>query len=259
MGGMQSLAAAALYPDRVKRVVSISAAAKSHPYSIALRHTQRQVLMFDPMWNKGEYYEFQPPQVGMKLARQIATISYRSGPEWEKRFGRRRSNEDAPIGICPDFLIETYLDRQGERWCDVYDANSFIYISKAMDLFDISESNLLSYHRTRQALAHKHNLSEDASLPQITPQSSTVHEKESSQDLVAGLSRIQQPTLVLGVRSDILFPHWQQAEIADGLRDGGNNRVTYYELTGSYGHDTFLIDLVNVGAAVKGHLEHRVA
>lgn len=83
MGGMQSLAAASLFPDRVGKLVSISAAARSHPYSIAMRYAQRQVLMADPNWNKGNYYNGVIPHVGMKLARQIATVTYRSGPEWE--------------------------------------------------------------------------------------------------------------------------------------------------------------------------------
>jgi homoserine O-acetyltransferase len=74
-------------------------------------------------------------------------------------------------------------------------------------------------------------------------------------DLVQGLSTIRHPSLILGVQSDILFPYWQQKEIAECLRMGGNNDVTYYELDSMYGHDTFLIDLTNVGSAVKGHLE----
>jgi homoserine O-acetyltransferase len=146
MGGMQSLAASALFPDRVGRCISISACARSHPYSIALRFAQRAVLMNDPHWHQGFYYpqfgpldetEMQmanlsrpdrlPPHRGMKLARVIATVGYRSGPEWEKRFGRRRVNSALPEEqqqlkqwqrltdnpqFCPDFLIESYLDHQ---------------------------------------------------------------------------------------------------------------------------------------------------
>lgn len=80
MGGMSSLASAAMFPNRVGRLISISAAARSHPYSIALRHTQRKVLISDPKWNEGDYYSTGPPEDGMRLSRQIATISYRSGP-----------------------------------------------------------------------------------------------------------------------------------------------------------------------------------
>lgn len=112
LGGMQSLTAAVLFPDRVGRVVSISAAVQSHPLSIAMRYAQRRVLMADPHWKGGEYYDGVFPHLGMKLARQIATISYRSGPEWEERFGRKRSVPTASPSFCPDFLIETYLDHQ---------------------------------------------------------------------------------------------------------------------------------------------------
>ncbi|KAF8631612.1 hypothetical protein AX15_002358 [Amanita polypyramis BW_CC] len=118
MGGMQSLAAGWLFPDRVGKVVSISGTARSTPSSIAMRYAQRSVLMADPNWNNGFYYDGMPPHTGMKLARQIATITYRSGPEWDQRFGRqlRPAPELEPgprtPALCPDFLIETYLDHQ---------------------------------------------------------------------------------------------------------------------------------------------------
>ena len=127
MGGMQSLAAGVLFPDRVGRLVSISGCARSHPYSIAMRHTQRQVLMMDPHWNRGFYYGRVPPHAGMKLAREIATVTYRSGPEWEQRFGRRRADPKKPPALCPDFLIETYLDHAGEKFCLTYQAWLHMY------------------------------------------------------------------------------------------------------------------------------------
>jgi homoserine O-acetyltransferase len=236
MGGMQSLAAAAMYPNRVGKVVSISAAARSHPYSIALRFAQRQVLMADPNWNKGFYYSGVLPHSGMKLARQIATVTYRSGPEWEERFGRVRSKPNEPRSFCPDYLIENYLDHQGEKFCTTYDPNSLLYISKAMDMFDMSHPlpNL-----GRKCMEMMPN----------TP----LHDSEDA--LVKGLADIQMPALILGVQSDLLFPIWQQKEIADSLKKAGNKSVTYYELDANYGHDTFLIDTINVGSAVKGHLE----
>ncbi|RIB15847.1 Alpha/Beta hydrolase protein [Gigaspora rosea] len=285
MGGMLSLASAWLYPERISRLISISACARSHPYSIAIRHTQRQVLMSDPNWNKGFYYKSIPPHVGMKLAREIATISYRSGPEWEQRFGRKREREDQSPALCPDFLIETYLDYQGERFCLQYDPNSLLYISKAMDLFDMSSSALEKLNKQREINTEKlqtygfipesqadpscyanANASQQTPAPSSASSSTTSSKRqhisslsltssENIDDLVQGLSKIQIPTLVLGVQSDILFAYWQQKEIAECLRRGGNKDVTYYELDSMYGHDTFLIDLTNVGGAIKGHLE----
>ncbi|CAG8445375.1 10312_t:CDS:10 [Ambispora leptoticha] len=257
MGGMQSLAAAYLYPDRVSRLISISACARSHPYAIAMRHTQRQVLMADPNWNKGFYYNKIPPHTGMKLAREIATISYRSGPEWEQRFGRKRANEDELPALCPDFLIETYLDHQGERWCLQYDPNSLLYISKAMDLFDMYSTSLERLKRQREIPLSTPPQHSNPNYRRRQKHLSSLYtaDTEELDDLVKGLSSIQIPALVLGVQSDILFPYWQQKEVAECLRMGGNKNVTYYELDSMYGHDTFLIDLTNIGSAVKGHLE----
>ncbi|KAJ3347134.1 hypothetical protein HDU91_006852 [Kappamyces sp. JEL0680] len=233
-----SLATAALFPDRVGRLVTISACAQSHPYSIALRYAQRQVLMNDPNWNKGFYYHGVLPHTGMK----IATISYRSGPEWEERFGRVRKSPESTPAFCADYLIETYLDHQGERWCLTYDPNSLLYVSKAMDMFDMSYP-----------------------LPTCTPDGLTMAAKQEQEPdlsalskteaLVKGMSKIQMPTLVLGVQTDLLFPVWQQKEIADCLKKAGNKNVTYYELDAKYGHDSFLLLTNEVGGAVKGHLE----
>eukprot|EP00041_Stephanoeca_diplocostata_P004184 m.41567 g.41567 ORF g.41567 m.41567 type:complete len:472 (-) comp14942_c0_seq2:352-1767(-) len=213
MGGMQSLAAAAMYPSRVKRAISISAAARSHPTAIALRYMQRRILMADPHWNGGNYYDGEFPVMGLKHAREIATISYRSGPEWEQRFGRRKASIQAP-SFRPDFLIETYLEYQGNQWIGKYDPNSLIYISKAMDLFDMGEGHL--------SLAH-------------------------------GTAQVRCPTLVIGVQSDILFPITQQREVVDLIKQGGNEEVSYYELNAMYGHDTFLIDVPGISNAIKGH------
>ncbi|CAO3598935.1 unnamed protein product [Absidia cylindrospora] len=297
MGGMQSIAAASLYPDRVNRLVSISACARSHPYSIALRHTQRQVLMADPNWNKGFYYKGIPPHIGMKLAREIATISYRSGPEWELRFGRKRAQEDQSPALCPDFLIETYLDHQGERFCLQYDANSLLYISKAMDMFDMSASSVqrLEQQREKNQIKVDDILAKQdeqtVELRSVIGQSSALEQKQlndndtsdeeqqqndtskkndrpslttlsatdpATQDLIEGMKKIKMPTLVLGIQTDLLFPVWQQKEIAECLRASGNKKVTYYELDAMFGHDTFLIDRVSVGGAIKGHLESRI-
>jgi homoserine O-acetyltransferase len=280
MGGMQSLAAGVLFPDRVERIASISGCARSHPYSIAMRHTQRQVLMMDPKWNRGFYYESVPPHAGMKLAREIATVTYRSGPEWENRFGRRRADPSKQPALCPDFLIETYLDHAGEKFCLEYDANSLLYVSKAMDLFDLGATNQ-STTAARRA-EHKKwfesgasSKSEAAASCTLTlPDSPYEEQPESSaptdlnepvstsseppHDLVLGLKGLKNhPALVMGVASDILFPAWQQREIAETLRKGGNKNVTHVELgedVSLFGHDSFLLDLEHIGGNLKRFL-----
>ncbi|PAA65537.1 hypothetical protein BOX15_Mlig006020g4 [Macrostomum lignano] len=212
LGGMLSLASAVEFPDRVNRLISISSASYSHPTSIAMRYLQRKAIMTDPHWRSGRYYGSDYPKTGMKLAREIATLTYRSGPEWETRFGRRRLNPAAPqaVSLCPTFVIEQYLDYQGEASSVRLDPNSLLYLSKAMDLFDAEDQ----------------------------------------------LDRVICPAMILGVQSDILFPVEQQRQLAQRLRDIGRcRRVTYFELTSLYGHDTFLLDVHNVGTAVKGFLE----
>ncbi|KAI1337145.1 homoserine acetyltransferase [Xylariaceae sp. FL0016] len=280
MGGMQSLAAGVLFPSRVGRIVSISGCARSHPYSIAMRHTQRQVLMMDPNWNRGFYYGRVPPHAGMKLAREIATVTYRSGPEWEQRFGRRRADPARPPALCPDFLIETYLDHAGEKFCLTYDPNSLLYVSKAMDLFDLGLEN---QQASVQRRAKREELIQSGAQPQRNDPSCSLTLPESPyteqgepqvkmdelvvtgpadskppEDLIAGLSSLRDiPTLVMGVSSDILFPAWQQREIANALRHAGNRNVSHVELSeeqSMFGHDTFLLDLKNVGGNVKNFL-----
>ncbi|KAK3996390.1 putative homoserine O-acetyltransferase [Cladorrhinum sp. PSN332] len=292
MGGMQSLAAGVTFPERVGRIVSISACARSHPYSIAMRYVQRKAILNDPNWNRGYYYGKVPPHVGMKLAREIATITYRSGPEWEQRFGRRRADVSKPPALCPDFLVETYLDHAGEKFCLTYDPNSLIYVSKAMDLFDLGAEN-------QRATAARRAAREAAgggdgpgyaggscnlTLPDkpyeeksAVSSSSALEEAEASgglasafshqaggggskppADLVAGLGGLwNHPVLVMGVASDILFPAWQQREVAEALRQAGNRNVAHYELSEEqslFGHDTFLLDVKNVGGMVKNFL-----
>ncbi|OBZ76680.1 putative serine-O-acetyltransferase cys2 [Grifola frondosa] len=283
MGAMQSLAAGWLYPERVGKVVSISGTARSSPSAIAMRFAQRSVLMADPNWKNGFYYDGLPPHTGMKLARQVATITYRSGPEWDIRFGRKfrklpeaeqasleSSNRPRTPVLCPDFLIETYLDHQGEEFCLKYDANSLLYISKAMDLFDLTAPALaelrltappartgppplppsLAAHPSSPAhaqyhflLSHSKSHPPPANPPQHLP------------DLAEGLRPLSNtPTLILGVQSDILFPVEQQREVADALRMAGNQMVSYYELGGVWGHDTFLLDVQNIGGAIRGFL-----
>ena len=276
MGGMQSLAAGVLDNDRVARIVSVSGCARSHPYSIAMRHTQRQVLMNDPAWAKtrGNYYDHMPPHQGMKLAREIATITYRSGPEWEKSFGRSRADPSKPPALCPDFLIETYLDHAGEKWCLQYDANSLLYVSKAMDIFDLGRDLQESTAKRRRENADKVQQSRadagDAACTLTLPDTPYEEQESSSdimastdvskspsvssgppEDLVRGFAPLRDiPTLVMGVASDILFPAWQQREIAETLRKAGNRSVTHVELgedRSLFGHDTFLLDLEGVG------------
>ena len=236
--------------------------------------------MMDPKWNRGFYYDSIPPHAGMKLAREIATVTYRSGPEWEQRFGRRRADPSKQPALCPDFLIETYLDHAGEKFCLEYDANSLLYVSKAMDLFDLGAATQAA-HAARRA-AHSQRLDSgmtaeatgDTACSLTLPDSPYEEQPESGaptdlnapattssgppQDLILGLKGLRDhPALVMGVASDILFPAWQQREIAETLRKAGNNSVTHVELgedVSLFGHDSFLLDLEHIGGNLRQFL-----
>ncbi|XP_076802489.1 serine O-succinyltransferase-like [Clavelina lepadiformis] len=221
LGGMCSVTMAALYPEMVSRLVSLSSSSKAHPTAIAFRYLQRRCIMEDPIWNRGHYYDGEYPLRGTKLAREIATMTYRSGIEWEKRFGRVRIPGEPP-SLCHNFEIEQYIEYQGVQYATKLDANTLLYLSKAMDLFDLNEY---------------FDDCEDKN----------------------GLNRVRCPTLVMGITTDMLFPVQQQRDLAEGLRRAGNESVTYYELNSIYGHDTFLLDLSNIGTALKGFLETQMA
>ena len=261
-GGMASLSAAAMFPQ-VRSVICISSCTATHPYAIGLRSSQRQILTSDVNWNKGNYYDSKFPHDGMKLARMVATIGYRSGPEWELRYGRNRKVESAgkaPTLVEPEFLIETYLDYQGEKYSEGYDPNSLLYLSKSMDLFDISSI----YHpneNIRNELIRP-DPSESPKQPEFCvsfqERQDTSWSNTDGNYMVKALSNVTQPILVLGVKTDILFPIDQQRELADKLKKSGNKYVTFYEIDSLFGHDTFLLDLTSIGAAVKGFLEARI-
>ncbi len=215
LGGMQSLALSALAPDRVARTVSISATARSYPSSIAARYAQRRAVMADPHFAAGHYYDGPAPLDGMRVARAMGTLTYRSGPELNERFGRARQPGAPQLGT--DFAVESYIEYQAEKFARTYDANSYLYISKAMDLFDLGDG---------------------------------------FSSLEEGAARIQSDTLVIGVTTDILFPVWQQREAARLIQEGGAP-TTYVEVGAPQGHDSFLILTDDIGGPVKRHLEKR--
>ncbi|GME86191.1 unnamed protein product [Ambrosiozyma monospora] len=211
----------------------------------------------------------------MKLAREIATITYRSGPEWESRFGVERADPSSVPALCPDFLIETYLDHAGDKWHLQYDPNSFLYISKAMDLFDLGARNQNKALKSRKQAEQIFNGEEiDSRHLEYKPlELCTAEQKqrgrkftieEAKEDLLQGLSKFaHKDVLVVGVESDILFPAWQQREIFTLLQEankragGDGSQIKHYELSQEqsfYGHDTFLLALDIIGKPVKEFL-----
>lgn len=221
MGGMSSIAYAMQYPDDIEYLVSISAATQALPLTIALRSLQREIIRSDPAWNGGRYTDDSKPLVGMSLARKLGLVSYRAADEWNSKFDRSRLPAEKLTGkrFEREFEIENYLEYNAQKFINSFDPNSYLYLSRAMDWFDIAE--------------HGESISD-------------------------GLSKLKvNKALVVGVTTDILFPSRQQQEIADVMRDTGTN-VDYVEIDSVNGHDAFLIDDEHFSPVVKKFLDESV-
>ena len=207
LGGMVVLAYCALYPGEVENLVSISGAAAASPFAIALRSLQRETVRSDPAWRGGHYEPGRGPRLGLRLARKLGTITYRGQQEWQDRFGRKRVSGATGLSgdFGPQFEVEAYLEHQAQRFADTFDANAYLYLSRAMDQFDLADLG-------------------DGSVARVYAR--------------FGVRR----ALVIGVETDMLFPLHQQREIADGLAAAGVD-VRFHAFPSPQGHDAFLSDL----------------
>jgi homoserine O-acetyltransferase len=216
MGGMTALAMAVLFPEVAQRLMLVSSAPRSLPFAIALRSLQRELICRDPDWEHGKY-EGPGPVGGMRLARKLGMITYRSSEEWDMRFGRERISVERDPGQAfgMDFSVESYLEAHAVKFTGQFDSNCYLYLSRAMDLFDVAE----------------HGGSVSQAMRRVRCDSA----------------------LVIGVRTDFLFPLKQQQELADGLRAAGID--TRYEPLGSLqGHDSFLVDMDRFRPVIADYL-----
>jgi homoserine O-acetyltransferase len=216
LGGMTALAYAMLYPDEVAALVTISSATRSTPFAIAIRSVQREAIRSDPAWNGGHYVP-PGPVTGLRLARKLGLITYRSAREWRERFARERVESRDPkegaFGI--EFEVEAYLEAHARKFVGHFDANCYLYLSRSMDLFDAAEHG---------------------------------------GSVEAGLGRIQaSKALVIGVETDFLFPIDQQEEIANILGRAGRD-VSFVALPSVQGHDSFLVDYDRFAPVVRSFL-----
>jgi homoserine O-acetyltransferase len=199
-------------------LISISAATRALPFTIAVRSLQREIIRCDPAFNNGLYEPNEEPISGMILARKLGLMSYRAAEEWHQRFNRARVSADRKsddrFGV--EFEVESYLDYNARKFVKTFDANSYLYLSRAMDLFDVAD--------------HGGSVN-------------------------AGLAKIQtKSTLVIGVETDILFPVHQQQEIADGIRKTGHP-VEFIQLDSINGHDSFLVDEAHFAPVMRKFFE----
>ncbi len=219
MGGMSSLALLARHPDLARTHINISGAVHSLPFAIAMRSLQREAIWSDPDWNDGQYDEACHPKRGMLMARKLAFITYRSAQEWNGRFGRTVLGADLGTTdppFTPEFAVEGYLQYHALRFSRSFDPNCYLYLSRCIDWFDLGDR------------------------------------AGGNADLALSRLRVER-ALVIGVRSDILFPVQQQRQIADGLSAGGTD-VQFLSLDSLAGHDAFLVEPQRFGPPVAQFL-----
>jgi homoserine O-acetyltransferase len=217
MGGMQALQWGIEYPDFVRRLLPMATTARESAQGIAFNEVGRQAIMQDPEWHHGDYAKGSGPRVGLAIARMMAHITYLSDASMDRKFGRRKKDtaDSAAYTFDVQFEVESYLRHQGESFINRFDANSYLYITRAIDHFDLTAA----YGSLEQAFAP-----------------------------------VQAESLVLGFDSDWLFPPEQNRQIALALLRAGK-RATYAQLPTDLGHDSFLIESPLLYDLVRDFLE----
>ncbi len=217
MGGMQTLQMALDYPDRVERICAMATTSRANAQAIAFNEVGRSAIMQDPIWNGGNYEIARTPSVGLSIARMMAHITYLSDKGLEGKFGRehKKAFVDSEI-FKPSFEIEKYLHHQGQSFVNRFDANTYLYFTRALDIFDLS--------------AYGNGSLEEALKP------------------------VQAKTLVVGFTSDWLFPPEQNKEIVRTLLRL-KKTASYAEIKSDLGHDSFLIHSPKLYKLVEYFLE----
>ena len=222
MGGMQALSWAATFPDRVAAAVVIASTARHSAQNIAFHEVGRQAIMADPKWRGGDYYDGDPPAAGLAVARMAAHITYLSEAGLTEKFGRRlqarpgKQDGAKSFGFDADFQVESYLRHQGLAFVDRFDANSYLYITRALDYFDLAEEH---------------------------------------GGLLANAFRGTATRFCLvSFDTDWLYPTQESRNIVAALNAAGAP-VSFVELSSPYGHDAFLLDAPEMNRVIDGFLK----
>lgn len=220
MGGMQVLQWAVSYPELIRSAIPIATTARHSAQQIAFDEVGRQAIMADPQWKGGYYYGDEIPAKGLAVARMVGHITYMSDKSMREKFGRQLVNGDS-YAFCLsapsiDFRVGDYLKNRGNNFIQRFDANSYLYITKAMDYFDLSEGKPLV-------------------------------------DAFRGARSVR--FLVLAFSSDWLYPSYQSREIVSALKANGVD-VTFCEIQSTYGHDAFLIETEEQTRLISAFLRH---
>jgi homoserine O-acetyltransferase len=214
MGGMQVLQWTVSFPQMVQTAIPIATSARHSPQQIAFNEVGRQAIMADPAWKDGQYYGHDAPSRGLAVARMIGHITYMSDISMAEKFGRRVKEERPEKKFSPDFEVEGYLQYRGDNFVKRFDANSYLYITKAIDRFDLTNG---------------------AGLEKVFKAASGIK------------------FLVIAFKSDWLYPAYQSKEIVRACKQAQVD-VSYCELNSTYGHDAFLIEVEEQEHFIKNFL-----
>ncbi|MGN6268356.1 MAG: homoserine O-acetyltransferase MetX [Sphingomonas sp.] len=219
MGGMQALSWPATFPDRVAAAVVIASTARHSAQNIAFHEVGRQAIMADPNWRDGDYYgSGNAPAAGLAVARMAAHITYLSEAGLTEKFGRKLQARDAKtFGFDADFQVESYLRHQGLSFTDRFDANAYLYITRAMDYFDLAE--------------------------------------EHGGKLANAFRETSARFCLISFDTDWLYPTRESRNIVQALHAAGA-RASFVELSSPFGHDAFLLDAPEMNRVVAGFLRN---
>jgi homoserine O-acetyltransferase len=219
IGGMQVLEWAVRYPDMVMSAIPLATTTRHSALAIAFNEVARQAIMADPNWNQGNYYSGPKPDTGLAVARMIGHITYLSDEALRQKFGRRLQDKlDVSFNFDADFQVESYLRYQGGKFVARFDANSFLYITKAADYFDLKKNH-------------------------------------GNGSLVEAFSRATARFLVISFTSDWLYPTYQSREMVQAMKKNGLD-VSFCEIQADCGHDAFLLPIERLIYMIRGFLGH---
>jgi homoserine O-acetyltransferase len=218
IGGMQALEWCLRYPEMVVSAIPLATTTKHSALAIAFNEVARQAIMADPNWNNGDYYSGSKPDLGLAVARMIGHITYLSDEYMRHIFGRRLQDKgDFSFNFDADFQVESYLRYQGKKFVERFDANSFLFITKAADYYD---------------LEHQHD----------------------SGSAVKAFTKARAKFLVVSFTSDWLYPTYQSRAMVQAMKKNGLD-VSFCEIEAEWGHDAFLLPNERLTALIGGFLE----
>lgn len=217
LGGMQALQWVVSYPDMVATILALATTSRHSPQAIAFNEVARQSVMSDPHWRNGDYYDGPRPDLGLAVARMIGHITYLSDESMHLKFGRElRRGSGFSFNFESEFQVESYLHHQGRKFVERFDANAFLYVTKAADYFDLDLGNPAS--SARQALA-----------------------------------MTAARFLLVSFSSDWLYPTYQSRHVINVLKELGRD-VSFCELKAAWGHDAFLLPDERLETLIRGFL-----